>query len=115
MKCQNFFSEKNKKYFLMYSLLKILSRVLSVSMLIVFSTSGYAEVLPKIFVQRSTAKLKTDIKAVNPDIPRLCKQCRSRSVGFLSKNQSLSRLIWICSICHSMCEFVSTARIKQSD
>ena len=30
-----------------------------------------------------------------PDIPCLCKQCRSRSVGFW-----ISQLIWICTVCH---------------
>ena len=30
---------------------------------------------------------------LNPDIPCLCKQCRSRSVGFF-------QLIWICIVCH---------------
>ena len=32
---------------------------------------------------------------LNPDIPCLCKQCRSRSVGFWR-----SQLIWICTVCH---------------
>ena len=32
---------------------------------------------------------------LNPDIPCLYKQCRSRSVGFW-RNQ----LIWICTVCH---------------
>ena len=32
---------------------------------------------------------------LNPDIPCLCKQCRSRSVGF-----GRSQLIWICTVCH---------------
>ena len=39
---------------------------------------------------------------LNPDIPCLCKQCRSRSVGFFR-----SQLIWICTVCHLICEFVS--------
>ena len=43
---------------------------------------------------------------LNPDIPCLCKQFRSRSVG---------QLIWIYTVCHSVCEFVSTTWIKQSD
>ena len=38
------------------------------------------------------------------------KQCRSRSVGFWR-----SRLIWICTVCHEVCKFVSTTRIKQFD
>ena len=32
---------------------------------------------------------------LNPDIPCLCKQCRSRSAGFWG-----SQLIWICTVCH---------------
>ena len=47
---------------------------------------------------------------LNPDIPCLCKQCRSRSVGFLR-----SQLIWICTVCHSVCEFISTVWIKEPD
>ena len=45
---------------------------------------------------------------LNPDIPCLCKQCKSRSVGFFWRSQ----LIWICTVCHSVCEFISKARIK---
>ena len=44
---------------------------------------------------------------LNPDIPCLCKQCRSRSVGFWRR-----QLIWICTVCHSVCEFISTTWIK---
>ena len=40
----------------------------------------------------------------------LCKQCRSRSVGFFR-----SQLIWIYTVCHSVCEFISVIWIKQSD
>ena len=43
---------------------------------------------------------------LNPDVPCLCKQCRSRSVGFW-------RLI--CTVCHSLCEFIATIWIKWSD
>ena len=43
---------------------------------------------------------------LNSDIPCLCKQCRSRSVGFWR-----SQLIWICTVCHSVCEFISTTWI----
>ena len=46
---------------------------------------------------------------LNLDIPCLCKHCRSRSVGFFR-----SQLIWICTVCYSVCEFVSTTWIKQS-
>ena len=37
-------------------------------------------------------------------------QCRSRSVGFFR-----SQLIWICTVCHSVCEFISRIWIKESD
>ena len=47
---------------------------------------------------------------LNPDIPCLCKQCRSRSVGFWR-----SQLIWICTVCHWECRFIATIRIKKSD
>ena len=35
------------------------------------------------------------------DIPCLNKQCRSISIGFFR-----SQLIWICTVCHSVCEFI---------
>ena len=44
---------------------------------------------------------------LNPDIACLFKQCRSRSVG-------LSQLIWICTVCHLVCEFISTIWINES-
>ena len=43
-------------------------------------------------INRSTLVL------LNLDIPFLCKQCRSISVGFFS-----SQLIWICTVCHLVC------------
>ena len=42
---------------------------------------------------------------LNPDIPCLCKQYRSRSVGFWR-----SQLIWICTVCHWVCEFEEQSR-----
>ena len=42
--------------------------------------------------------------------PCLCRQCRSRSVGFWR-----SHLIWICTVCLSGYEFISTIWIKLSD
>ena len=50
------------------------------------------------------------IVLLNPHMPCLSKQCRSRSVGFLR-----SQLIWICTVYHSICELVSTTWIKLSD
>ena len=47
---------------------------------------------------------------LNPDIHYLCKQRRSRSVGFCR-----SQLIWICIVCHSVCESISTTLIEWSD
>ena len=45
---------------------------------------------------------------LNSDVLCLCKQCRSRSVSFWRR-----QLIWICTVCHLICEFVSTTWIKQ--
>ena len=39
---------------------------------------------------------KLTLVLLNPDIPCLCKQCRSRSFGFWRWSQ----LIWICTVCH---------------
>ena len=47
---------------------------------------------------------------LNLDKSCLCKQCRSRSAGFFR-----SQLIWICTVCHSVSEFISTLWIKYSD
>ena len=46
---------------------------------------------------------------LKPDIPCFCKQCRSRSVGLKSQ------LIWICTVCHLVSEFISTIWIFESD
>ena len=40
------------------------------------------------------------------DMSCLSKQCRSRSVGFWR-----SQLIWICTVCHLICEFLSKTGI----
>ena len=45
-----------------------------------------------------------------PGCTLFCKQRRSRSVGFWR-----SQLIWICTVCHSECEFISTICIKEFD
>ena len=44
---------------------------------------------------------------LNLDILFLCKQYRSRSVGFFR-----SQLIWICTICRYICEFITTIWFK---
>ena len=51
----------------------------------------YEEKYPKIIIIYSLITLVL----LNLDIPCLCKQCRSRSVGFFR-----SQLIWICTVCH---------------
>ena len=58
----------------------------------------------------SSSTTKLTLVLLNPDIPCLCKQFRSRSVGFWR-----IQMIWICTICHSLCEFISTIWIKESD
>ena len=45
---------------------------------------------------------------LNLDRPCFCKQCRSRSGG-------RSQLIWICTVCHSVYDFMSTIWIKLPD
>ena len=52
---------------------------------------------PRKSVNRLTDCLDTSLTLVllNTDIPCLCKQCRSRSVGLWR-----SQLIWICTVCH---------------
>ena len=49
---------------------------------------------------------------LNPNIPCLCKQCRSRSVGFWRSQLIRSQLIWICTVCHLVYEFISTISNK---
>ena len=53
---------------------------------------------------------QSTVVLLNPDVPCLCKQCRSRSAGFWR-----SQLIWICTVCHSVVEFVSITRITKTD
>ena len=47
---------------------------------------------------------------LNPGMSCLRKQCRSRSVGFWR-----SLLIYICTVCRSVCELISTIKIMESD
>ena len=58
----------------------------------------------------ASASAMVTLVLLNPNISRLYKRCRSRSVGFFR-----SQLIWICTVCHEVCEFVSTNWIKLSD
>ena len=60
-----------------------------------------------IFSIRTLCHDHLTLALLNLDIPCICKQCRSRSVGFWR-----SQLIWICTVCHSVCEFISTSWIK---
>ena len=53
--------------------------------------------------------LQLTLVLLNPDISGFCKQCRSRSVGFWR-----SQLIWIYTVCNSVCEFISAIWIKSS-
>ena len=62
-----------------------------------------------LFWQKKTARFKYCLTLVLA-MYCLCKQCRSRSVGFWR-----SQLIWVYTVCHSVCEFVSTTWIKQSN
>ena len=60
----------------------------------------------EIFQQSSTVCTMLTLVLLNLDIPYLCKQCRSRSVGFRSQ------LIWICTVYQLQCKFISTTWIK---
>ena len=67
----------------------------------------YASVIVVVCMATHICKLAMYVLTLvllNPDIPCLCKRCRSRS-----------QLIWICTVCHSVCEFISAIWIKESD
>ena len=65
-----------------------------------------AQVIEGFFVRW----LELTLALLNPDISCFCKQCRSRSVGFWR-----SQLMWICTICHLLYEYISTISIKESE
>ena len=71
-----------------------------------FYSSDVLMFLWVITIYVSVEKIST-LVLLNPDMSCLCKQCRSRSVGFWR-----SQLIWISTVCHLVCEFVSTIWIK---
>ena len=50
--------------------------------------------------------LRVNPDPAKPEYAHLCKKHRTRSVGFWR-----SQLIWICTVWHSVCEFVSTTLI----
>ena len=75
MKCQILFSEKNKKKNHQFVDCWINQRVVKVNLY--------------------TNCLLLTLVVLDPDIPCICKQCRSRSAGFWR-----SQLIWICTVCH---------------
>ena len=60
-----------------------------------------------IFVTKHETWRKREVSLtlvlLNPDIPSLSKQCRSRSVGFWR-----SQLIWICTVYQQECELITT-------
>ena len=76
------------------------SLLTSQSMLHTFFIAMTSEYLTLLLLNTTCADLA---KSVDParklpkptDLPCLCKQCRSRSVGF-----GRSQLIWICTVCH---------------
>ena len=73
----------------------------------------YAGWSPLCFYLHDTLKplmLRLTLVLLNPDMSCPYKQCRSRSVGFWR-----SQLILICTVCHSVYEFMSTIWIKESD
>ena len=56
--------------------------------------SNWHEITNPIFYEKKW-KILLILVLLNLDISCLCKQCRSRSVGFWR-----SQLIWICTVCH---------------
>ena len=65
------------------------------------------ETLFVTFYLRSCPSNLVTLVLLNQNIPCLCKQCRSRSVGFWR-----SQMIWICTVCHSACDIMSIVWIK---
>ena len=66
--------------------------------------------IPSIWIDMVIKGHLLTIVLLSLDIPCLCKQCRSRSIGFFR-----SQLIWICTVCHQVCEFIATIRTTPSD
>ena len=77
------------------------SLVILLHWIFLLSADQVTETFPQEFDFRYTSyegkcvHLNLTLVLLNPDIPCLCKQCRSRSVGFFR-----SQLIWICTVCH---------------
>ena len=67
----------------------------------------YFDVSTVLMCNSEVSKWHLSLVLLNPDMPCLCKQYRSRSVDFFR-----SQLIWIYTVCHSILEFVSTTWIK---
>ena len=72
------------------------------SMIMTLFTGNFQQLWPTVecaeFVpvfSSETDKQILILALLNPDIPYLCQQCRSRSVCFWR-----SQLIWICTVCH---------------
>ena len=79
------------------------------------SNSGPCDPKSGALFTRQPGRFWTYFYPFNPslaehDMPCLSKQCKSRSVGFFR-----SQLIWTCTICQTVCEFIAIVRIKQSD
>ena len=73
----------------------------------IFETSKYEKsVNNSIFEKKQKNKWSCScfvtLVLLNSDMSCLCKQCRFRSVDFWR-----SKLTWICTVCHSVFEFVS--------
>ena len=80
-----------------------------------WSQSTLFAIHPAVLDTSGAAGNKIDWSNFNPcpAEPRqalLCKQCRSRSVGFWR-----SQLIWICNVWHLVCEVALTTWIKHSN
>ena len=57
--------------------------------------ADWADKLWYVYFSYFSWKIDLTLVLLKPDTPCLCKQCRSRSVGFFR-----SQLIWICTVYH---------------
>ena len=72
--------------------------------------NAYVELWPTAIIWQRSREMQEvyfNSSLAEHDMSCLSKQCRSRSVGFWR-----SQLIWICTVCHLICEFLSKIQIK---
>ena len=75
--------------------------LMSLKMFLIYNLSSQLSQVKVPCTRLQTTALTLTLVLLNLVMPCLCKQCRSRWVGFF-----MSQLIWICTVCHSKCECV---------